>query len=114
MLKQHFYTNAIQIQFGKRHDSNCASNNQANSGCKNSDRIKTLILITLEFCPNTHTQKHTTVGVLNPAEGDGSVFVALAKAEQKSPGLFFLQQDACSLPAHEPHDETETHIQNMT
>lgn len=45
--------------------------------------------------------------MFNPAESDGSFFVALAKAEQKGPGLFFLQQDMCCLPAHEPHDVPE-------
>lgn len=56
-----------------------------------------------------HVQKHTTIGVLNPAEGDGSIFVALAKAEQKGPGLFFLQQVPCSRPAHKSHDGPEAH-----
>lgn len=53
------------------------------------------------------------MGVFNPAEGDGSVFVALAKAEQKGPGLFFLQQGPCPLLAHEPHDATETHMMRV-
>lgn len=62
----------------------------------------------------THSQKHTTTGFVNPAEGDSSVFVALAEAEQKGPGLFFLQQGPCSLPAHKSHDAPETHTQKIT
>lgn len=56
-------------------------------------------------------QRRTTVGVLHPAEGDGSVFVALAEAQQEGAGGFFLQQRLRAVPAHEAHDGTET---NMT
>lgn len=57
---------------------------------------------------HTHVYKRTTTGVIDEAEGDGSVFVTLTKAEQKVSGLFFLQQSPCSFPAHKPHDETKS------
>lgn len=58
--------------------------------------------------------KHTTLGVVDPAEADGSICSALAKAEQKGPGPFFLQQFSCSFPADEPHDGPEAHTHNIT
>ena len=59
--------------------------------------------------PIVHKQKPTTVGVVDPAERDGSFLVALAEAEQEGPRLFSPQQLICFLPAHEPHDVPETH-----
>lgn len=51
--------------------------------------------------------KHTTAGVIDEAEGDGSVSVTLTEPEQEVPGLFFPQQSPCSIPAHKAHDETK-------
>ena len=48
--------------------------------------------------------------MIDPAEGYSSVYDALTEAEQKGPGLFFLQQGFCFLPAHEPHDGPEAHM----
>lgn len=42
--------------------------------------------------------------MVHPAEGNGSISDALTESDQESPGRFILQQDAGSVPAHEPHD----------
>lgn len=51
---------------------------------------------------------HTTIDVLNPAEGNGTFLAALAETEQKRPVLFILQKLQSSLPAHKPHDQPAT------
>jgi len=45
--------------------------------------------------------------VVDPTKGDSSIFVALTKADQKSPDRFTLQQQLSSLPAYKPHDASE-------